>query len=70
MDFAATIVVGGGRGEDPVIGPIGNGSSSIRAIIKADSQGAGVASEDFAIVGDLGEESGEAGHPIQSGYCI
>ena len=70
MDFAATIEVVGTAGEDPVIGPIGHGHARVLAIIKADSQVAGVASEDFAIAGDIGEEGSEVGHPIQSDYCI
>jgi len=72
MDFAATIVVGWTRREDPVIGAIGHRHASVLAIIKADSQVAGVTGEDFAIGGDAGEESGEvtAGHSSQSGYCI
>ena len=71
MNFAAAIEVGGGRGVDPVVGSIGNGLSSILAIIKADSQVAGIASEDFAIGGDIWEKSVKVacGYPIQCGCC-
>ena len=71
MHFAATIVVGCTRCEDPVIGAISHGHARVLAVIKADSQVAGVTSEDFAIGGDIGEESVEVacGYPIQCGYC-
>ena len=72
MDFATTIVVTRAGGENSVIGAIGHGHVSVLAVIKANSQVAGVTSKDFAIGGDAGEESGEvaAGHPIQSGYGV
>ena len=71
MDFAATIVVVGAGGEDPVIGPVCHGHARVLAVIKDDSQVAGVASEDFAIGGDIWEKSVEvaASHPAQSGCC-
>ena len=72
MNFTATIVVTRAGGENSVSGAIGHGHVRVLAVIKANSQVAGVAGEDFAVGGDAGEESGEvaAGHPIQSGYGI